>query len=783
MIRVKKILPILFFLLNISCQNRQEETLLHPIPILKVNEGELQEIDLSKYYIGNNLSISLVNSVNGIRFNAPKLYIDSRQMDAGLFPISMNVNGQLIQIYIQCNSREKHTFSYESSSAKSVVVMGPFNDWSRTSLSLHKNGNIFSRAVFLNPKKHEYKFVVDGVEKIDPNNPVFISNNIGGFNSILDLSGAKESEPGILIKNTQKGSWLYYDYIPPEDGAMPVEWIITLDNTKLHPDIIDFLPQGGLRINIANMRNGLLRIFGMDTKKRIFLENQTILRKGKPLSTEIDDWHFSVIYNVMVDRFFDGEEKNNHPIKDPKLHSLANFFGGDLQGINQKIEEGYFDDLNVSALWISPLQTQPDSSWIEWIEPHRSFSGYHGYWPIKAREIDARYGTQEDLKRLISLSHNSQQKVLLDFVSNHVHQDHQYYQEHPDWFGDVDLPNGEKNIRNWSKETQLTTWFDEFIPSFDFSSSPEAIDQIVSDAIWWMDEYNLDGFRQDAVKHVPHIFWRTLAQNIQKAFPEKSFYQIGETFGSDALIGSYVNPSELDAQFNFSIYFNVRSLFSSDNTNFSDLKNIILENQKSFGPIHLMGNITSSHDQFRFAGYADGQINMSDNGIARSFENPVGEIQQLSTYKKLANFHAFNLSQPGIPIIYYGEEIALMGEGDPGNRRMMNFDLNNYQIELKKIFSDLNALRQKYPSLALGDQVIIKNEGPILVILKKYFDETILIGINNSPDSKQVNIEHPIKMNSIKLLFGSGNYVINNKKISLTIPPYSSVFYLGDRVR
>jgi glycosidase len=196
-----------------------------------------------------------------------------------------------------------------------------------------------------------------------------------------------------------------------------------------------------------------------------------------------------------------------------------------------------------------------------------------------------------------------------------------------------------------------------------------------------------------------------------------------------------------------------------------------------------MGNITSSHDQFRFAGYADGQINMSDNGIARSFENPVGEIQQLSTYKKLANFHAFNLSQPGIPIIYYGEEIALMGEGDPGNRRMMNFDLNNYQIELKKIFSDLNALRQKYPSLALGDQVIIKNEGPILVILKKYFDETILIGINNSPDSKQVNIEHPIKMNSIKLLFGSGNYVINNKKISLTIPPYSSVFYLGDRVR
>ena len=101
----------------------------------------------------------------------------------------------------------------------------------------------------------------------------------------------------------------------------------------------------------------------------------------------------------------------------------------------------------------------------------------------------------------------------------------------------------------------LTTWFDEFLPSFDFSNNMETIDQVTEDAIWWVKKYNIDGFRQDAVKHVPSFLEKT-NKNIKNEFPNKDFYQIGETFGSDELIGSYVNPSELNAQFNFGIYFN-----------------------------------------------------------------------------------------------------------------------------------------------------------------------------------------------------------------------------------
>jgi len=549
--------------------------------------------------------------------------------------------------------------------------------------------------------------VVDGIEEIDPENPVFISNNIGGWNSILDLRDQNITEPGMLVKNHHKGNWLYFEYLPSNDRASPQDWIILLDNKELHPDIFDLLSGGGVKVNISGVKEGLLRIFGRDSKGRMIPENQTIIRNGEPLSSNSDDWHFAIIYNIMVDRFRDGDSLNNKPIHDPKLHELANFMGGDFAGIQQKLDEGYFKDLGVNTLWISPIQKQPDSSWVEWVPPNRTFSGYHGYWPIEPRKIDPRFGKSEEFHSIVKAAHQTGTKVILDFVSNHVHQDHPYLRDHKNWFGTVNLPDGRLNIRQWDGDTRLTTWFDEFIPSFDFPSAPVAINQVVEDAMWWMGEYDLDGFRQDAVKHVPHSFWKSLTRSAKIRFPEKNIYQIGETFGSDELIGSYVNPAELDAQFNFSIYFNSRGVFSSDQPNFSDLGDVIAENRSTFGPIHLMGNITSSHDQLRFSGYADGQIQFSDNGTARSFDDPVGKIRQLSTYSKMANFHAFNISQPGIPIIYYGEEIALMGEGDPGNRRMMRFNISDNEMELKKTFSLLNGLRTEYSSLALGDQMIL----------------------------------------------------------------------------
>ncbi|MBC8400494.1 MAG: hypothetical protein H8E14_03300, partial [Candidatus Marinimicrobia bacterium] len=403
-------------------------------------------------------------------------------------------------------------------------------------------------------------------------------------------------------------------------------------------------------------------------------------------------------------------------------------------------------------------------------------------WPIRPREVDPRFGSESELKELVQLAHTRGIKVILDFVSNHVHEDHIYYQEHPEWFGSMYLPDGTVNIRNWSEETRLTTWFDEFIPSFDFPSAPAAIDQVVEDALWWLTTFDFDGFRQDAVKHVPHAFWKKLTTEMKSRFPDRDFYQIGETFGSDQLIGSYVNPGELNSQFNFAIYFNARGPFSADEGDFSHLATILQENPDTFGPVNLMGNLTSSHDQVRFMALADGQLTFSDNGTERAFNDPPGAVRNNTSYDKLVNFTAFNLAVAGVPVVYYGEEMGLMGAADPGNRRPMRFDSELSEIEqttLERI-STLIKLRQKYPSLAVGDFVPLLVDGPLLVFGKGYFDEFILVAFNQSAESRSVAVVLPLTAKRLSDLVTGTSRDIVGPSVSLDLLPYSATLLKVD---
>ncbi|RMF08035.1 MAG: hypothetical protein D6762_06445 [Candidatus Neomarinimicrobiota bacterium] len=635
--------------------------------------------------------------------------------------------------------------------------------------------------VWLKPERHEYKFVIDGEEKIDPANPVFVSNNIGGWNSILDLRDQREAPAGKFWKGRADGSRLTFQYQPPEDGARPAQIWVTLNNRRLHPDQVDPQPDGSVTVRLPKGAQGTLRVTGLDAQGRAIPENITLLRQGQPLNPANagDDWHFTVLYNLMIDRFHNGNPDNDRPIADPRLPDLANFLGGDLAGITEKIRDGYFDRLGINALWISPVQRQPDSAYAEYIEPHRVYTGYHGYWPVLPRTVDPRFGTAQDLQNLVATAHAHGIRVLLDLVTNHVHEEHPYYREHPEWFGSVRLPDGTMNIRNWSEETRLTTWFDTFLPSFDYPHHPEAIRQVVADALWWLDTFDLDGFRQDAVKHVPHTFWKTLTAELRQHDPARTLYQIGETFGSDELILSYVNPAELDAQFNFSIYFNARGHFVADETDFQPLWEVMETNLAVMGPVHLMGNITSSHDQLRFIGLADGQVQFSDDGTRRALEDPPGPVRHPSSYRKLAAFHAFNLALPGIPVIYYGDEMGLMGAGDPGNRRPMRFegDWTGAERTLFRTVRRLCRLRRTHPALALGDVRLVYVQGATLFFLKQYFSERLLIGFHQSPDTISVTLGLDPEVTRLRDLMEDRDVPVKDGRVRLTLPPYAFVYY------
>ena len=772
-----KILFTLLALICVSCGDNKPVQ-FYTFPEFHVKNGTSRSFDLSKYLDGSKKIIAFRNE-NNHKLSNNILTIDGANTDQAFEVVRLLIDKNKVDIVVRYLPMVKHKFIFKSPERQDVFIMGSFNDWSRNSLKMERvNKELFILEINLEPQKYEYKYIVNGNEILDPLNDNTVSNNIGGWNSMIDLSKKNQGYSTQVLKKKAINNELSFEYVENNKITNPDNYIVLFNNVQQPDSLIRISALDEIIVNTSDFSDGTVRVYVENSNGSYTDENRTIISSGSPLGVKKDSWYFTIIYNVLVDRFFDGNEQNNKKINDPRLHELANFHGGDIQGISKKIEEGYFKDLGINSLWISPIQQQPDSSYIEYVEPNRSFSGYHGYWPIDSRKIDHRFGNENEFIKMVENAHGDSVKVLLDFVSNHVHQNHIYFQNNKEWFGDFYLPDGTPNIRLWDGGTMLTTWFDKFLPSFDFSNSLEAISQVSSDAIWWINKYDIDGFRQDAVKHVPHAFWRKLTEQIKLNFPEKDFYQIGETFGSDELIGAYVNPLELNAQFNFSIYFNVRSLFSSSNTDFKDIDKTIYKNSKSFGPIHLMGNITSSHDQLRFSSYADGQISFDEDGISRAFNSPVKKIQNLSTYMKLANFHAFNSSQPGVPIIYYGEEIGMIGEQDPGNRRPMNFNLNENEKNLFNHFKIINNARVTYPSLALGDQTIIKSEGPVFITLKSYFDEKIIIAINNGPKTQIEDITLSRNCKTASNIMNEEEVLCNNNSFRLKLKPYSYVYYL-----
>jgi len=132
---------------------------------------------------------------------------------------------------------------------------------------------------------------------------------------------------------------------------------------------------------------------------------------------------------------------------------------------------------------------------------------------------------------------------------------------------------------------------------------------------------------------------------------------------------------------------------------------------------------------------------------------------------------------PGIPVVYYGEEIGLMGSCDPDNRRPMRFgsDVTEQEEGLLISISNLNKLRSKYPALSLGDTEVLYAKGPLLLILKSYLGSKIIIVINNGDNEEEIH--QYIPYGSLKNLITKEDIYINDDKFDLYIEPYSHLFF------
>ncbi len=131
------------------------------------------------------------------------------------------------------------------------------------------------------------------------------------------------------------------------------------------------------------------------------------------LTTSPKSWYDAIIYSLMIDRFNNGDPSNDNPINHDSLFKPANYNGGDLQGIINKINEGYFNLLGINTVWISPIVDNTNNAYMEYPPPHRYYTGYHGYWPVSFQGVEEHFGDMNLAKEFVNKSHQNDINVLL----------------------------------------------------------------------------------------------------------------------------------------------------------------------------------------------------------------------------------------------------------------------------------------------------------------------------------------------------------------------------------
>jgi cyclomaltodextrinase len=677
------------------------------------------------------------------------------------YPPIMNLNcesksGKQFDIPVFTSDKKKYTFTYHTSNPhiNTILVAGAFNGWNKNATELKYNPEIdaWTTTLYLSPGVYPYRIWENGTtELLDQGNTNRMSNGMGGENSFIEIPQSTIPYQEAMIQK--------HRFVNVLCTVNPEAVFAYVNNTRLpvqlqsEKDSITgaYVAKIQIPFKYRFFRRSTLRVYSRTSSMR-FNDLLIPLYAGSPIKRTCwlnrKDRHSNVMYFAMVDRFKDGNTANNRPTPDNRILSKANNLGGDLKGITKQIRKGYFSKLGTNTLWISPITQNAEGAWGLWNRGGDTsmFSAYHGYWPTSLTKIDNRFGTEKEFKQLIRVAHRHGMNVYLDYVAHHVHQDHPLLKDHPNWTTPLYLPDGTMNTEKWD-EHRLTTWFDTFLPTWDFEK-PEVINALTDTAMFWVTNYKLDGFRHDATKHIRTEFWKTLTHKIKEE--NKNVFQIGETYGSPELIASYIGSGQLDAQFDFNLYDAAVEAFATEGAGFANLARVMNESAKYYGGHHLMGNITGNQDRARFISYADGSVQFNEDPKAAGWSREIQNKGQIG-FDKLEQLTAFLMAVPGIPCIYYGDEIGLPGANDPDNRRMMQFEnWNESQSQLHLHTKNLIQFRKENMALMYGEVIPLQQDKEALVFMRRYLDQTVICAFGKQGTVVNVNLQNYVFGNAVK---------------------------------
>ncbi len=393
-------------------------------------------------------------------------------------------------------------------------------------------------------------------------------------------------------------------------------------------------------------------------------------------------------YHIFVDRFNISNQTNKAIVAWNELPDRTKVYGGNLKGVSDKIN--YLSELGIKMLIFTPI-----------------FEGEanHKYDTINYLKIDPLYGRKEDLINLVKKAHQNDIKIVLDGVFNHI--GYMSYQ-----FQDV--------IKK-QKKSKYYDWFiidGEFldVDSFnylavgDYKRMPKLNYQsenlrtfIKKVALYWIKEADIDGWRFDVYDEIDENFRIELATHLKKF--KADVLLIGETWGEGS---SYLNNNEVHSVMNYLYRDNIINFFIDnkiDNSKFQErVESLMFRYPK---PSHnVLYNLLGSHDTKRIVTVAN------------------------NDFKKIELAYAFLLTTPGMPVIYYGDEVGINGDNDPDCRKTMNWDLigNEFYQTIKRLIS----IRNGSKALLYGSLKHVDIDKSLYSFMREYENDRYLIVFNNN---------------------------------------------------
>lgn len=708
-----------------------------------------------------------------------------------------------LSVQVHANRSCQTVVSYDSKkygTVSSLALAGQFNSWSTTSHPMTDpdgDGIYTAPALSLATGYYPYKLVKNGTTwDYDPGNPYRAW--LDGFeNSELRVSDCQKPLLSLEALSVDGATGSLSADVSVQDGEAgsgldPTSLTVTAGGETVDAGFDAFTRTFEVRLSGLAAGKHSLRFSAKSSNGQA----ADVLYVPVWVESTPFNWKDASLYFAFTDRFSNGGTGNDSPITN--VATTANYQGGDYAGLQKKIEEGYFTSLGINTLWISPNFDNTNNA--EYGDDGRLYSGYHGYWPISATSSDAHMGSNAELKSLIAAAHTKGIRVMFDLVANHVHTQHPYYTQYKNagWFNSYALCNQNDG---WNTNP-IGCWFAPYLPDINYRNA-DALHTFVGDAVRLIEEYDIDGYRVDAVKHLELAYLRNLIGDIEarveraQVDPSFQFYTVGETFVgewntpcstgcSQALIDQYIGPGLLDGQFDFPLYWQVLKTFARGESTMNVLVSLLDQSEAYYGRDALMSTFLGNHDVPRFVSHANGNIaDQWGNGAKeQGWTNPPAAPTSEVPYQKLRAAFSFLATVKGVPLVYYGDELGLPGAGDPDNRRMMKFtpSLSTFETNTLSFVQKLFKVRQSSAALRQGERVTLLGADPaVYVFARQLAGETVLVAINASGSTRTVSTEvtrlgYPTGTVLTDALAG-GTVTVSGANLSLTVPAYGTLIY------